>query len=91
VSPKRLYAWLAVAITCAFVMAFPLWMGNGWTGNRGIYWITMGIGTFASGMIFYEEVRENRHQRSRRANVCPHCGYDLRATPDRCPECGRKR
>lgn len=38
-----------------------------------------------------DNVLDNAKRRKRRAALqCLHCGYDLRATPTRCPECGHE-
>ena len=52
---------------------FPYWILSAATATAPLLWLRA------------------RRRRGRRTdhNLCPTCGYDLRATPDRCPECGR--
>jgi hypothetical protein len=38
--------------------------------------------------LLLEMAMRRRRMRLSRDGVCPGCGYDLRATPSRCPECG---
>lgn len=55
-----------------FVAAVPMWF------LTATFAIAPAIGVYSYGR------RKRRVARS----LCPACGYDLRATPDRCPECG---
>ena len=51
------------------------------------YWAL--AATFAALPLFWTGIRFRR--RRRQGNLlCPSCGYDLRATRERCPECGTK-
>ena len=43
--------------------------------------------TLVLGLVLFALGR--RAWRRRPAGLCPNCGYDLRESPDRCPECGR--
>ena len=48
-------------------------------------WFVLGIGSI---LPFGCIVRKRLRRRRIRVGFCHVCGYDLRATPDRCPECG---
>jgi len=54
-------------------IAFPTWMLTTLFGLPPILWLTSLV----------------KRRLDKRSKHCPHCGYDLRATPERCPECGR--
>ena len=55
-------------------------------GNRAIVlplWLLAAVGAGSAAGVL------RRTSRSGDGSLCPHCEYDLRATPNRCPECGR--
>ncbi len=53
------------------------------------FWFLVSLFSTLAVVWTWREVCKRRIQRSMRRGYCPVCNYDLRATPDRRPECGR--
>jgi hypothetical protein len=49
------------------------------------YWLLMIVTATLPATVGFSRLREARRSR---IGMCKRCGYDLRATPERCPECG---
>jgi hypothetical protein len=53
------------------------------------YWVIILLTIALAAVVYVKEHQKTRRQRWLDQGCCGGCGYDLRATPDRCPECGR--
>src|SRR5215470_7211622 len=66
-------------------LQYPIWSIPRWK-----YWGTFLLGIVLSLCLLWYGYRKLVRGRRAAGGLCLNCGYDLRATPDRCPECGHE-
>lgn len=81
VSPVRVYLVLAMALVVIFWSVYLL----SFLPPQLLLALVLGLGAL---VVIATIVRAPQSRQKREdASLCPECGYDLRATEDRCPEC----
>jgi hypothetical protein len=82
------HPWISIAAISAASFAFRALLSGSW----GLFALSSGVALvpviwLAIGWDIRR--RELRIERMRENHICLHCGYDMRASPERCSECGR--
>ena len=80
-----MYRWIAVV---GYIAAFALLIALKWVPAfyHSTYVFTASVACM--GLSVFAQSRLTHLRRPLPDGLCPSCGYDLRATPSRCPECG---
>jgi hypothetical protein len=93
-------AWPSLPVSPWRYVGFGVDAGEGWVplgsdadsaylGVAAPFWAWMLLPGLPSAVYLSLRARRLRRTRRRRMlKLCERCGYDLRATPERCPECG---
>ena len=76
--------WRAIAIIAAVAFAYVALDVIFAPGNWVTLWVI--VSWFGFAAILLQQIERRRP--APKPGTCPVCGYDLRATPQRCPECG---
>jgi hypothetical protein len=65
-----------------------IWQSHDDDGVVVPHWFLLLLAALLPVVQVAKRLRNQRAEKRRAKGLCARCGYDLRATPERCPECG---